>query len=87
MGSSEWQQHPALLERKDGTLVAWYCCVYAPRTGGAYDSQHRTAGRRRRGRSRRTTRRIGALIAFAKDDLPACQTILNGIGNLLADHC
>jgi len=25
------------------------------------------------------TRRIGALIAFAKDDLPACQTILNGI--------
>ena len=36
---------------------------------------------------RRTTRRIGALIAFAKDDLPACQTILNGIGNLLADHC
>jgi len=33
------------------------------------------------------TRRIGALIAFAKDDLPACQTILNGIGNLLADHC
>jgi len=44
MGSSEWQQHPALLERKDGTLVAWYCCVYAPRTGGAYDSQHRTAG-------------------------------------------
>jgi hypothetical protein len=33
------------------------------------------------------TRRIGALIAFAKDDLPACQTILNGIGNLLADRC
>jgi hypothetical protein len=32
------------------------------------------------------TRRIGALIAFAKDDLPACQTILNGIGNLLADY-
>jgi hypothetical protein len=33
------------------------------------------------------TRRIGALIALAKGDLPACQTILNGIGNLLADRC
>src|SRR5262245_36295489 len=33
-----------LLERADGTLVAWYRCPYAPRTGGAYDSHHRTAG-------------------------------------------
>jgi putative ABC transport system substrate-binding protein len=35
--------------------VAWYRCFYAPRTGGAYDSHHRTAGvaggpRRRGGR-------------------------------------
>src|SRR6516162_10214935 len=25
-------------------LVAWYRSIYAPRTGGAYDSHHRTAG-------------------------------------------
>src|SRR5262249_61822515 len=46
---------PALLEREDGTLVAWYRFLYAPRTGGAYDSHHRTAGivgrARRRGSS------------------------------------
>src|SRR5215831_9335916 len=38
---------------RDSTLVAWYRSLYAPRTGGAYDSHHRTAGiagRRRRGR-------------------------------------
>src|SRR5262249_53461746 len=29
---------------RDSTLVAWYRCIYAPRTGGAYDSHHRTAG-------------------------------------------
>src|SRR5215470_13758608 len=37
---------------RDSTLVAWYPCLYAPRTGGAYDSHHRTAGiagRTRRG--------------------------------------
>src|SRR5262249_12890068 len=28
----------------DSTLVAWYPSPYAPRTGGAYDSHHRTAG-------------------------------------------
>src|SRR5262249_61097861 len=36
----------------DSTLMAWYLCLYAPRTGGAYDSHHRTAGiagRARRG--------------------------------------
>src|SRR5215831_10546014 len=37
-------QHPALLEREDCTLVAWYPSLYAPRTGGAYDSHHRTSG-------------------------------------------
>src|SRR5215470_7880307 len=39
---------------RDSTLVAWYPSLYAPRTGGAYDSHHRTAGvagrTRRRGR-------------------------------------
>src|SRR5262249_47613044 len=38
---------------KDSTPVAWYRSLYAPRTGGAYDSPHRTsgiAGRTRRGR-------------------------------------
>src|SRR5262249_41505939 len=29
---------------RDSTLVAWYRCFYAPRTGGAYDSHHPTAG-------------------------------------------
>src|SRR6516164_2927987 len=47
-------QHPALIERQDCTLVAWYPSLYAPRAGGAYDSHHRTAGiagrTRRRGR-------------------------------------
>jgi hypothetical protein len=33
----------AFLEREDGTLVAWYSALYAPRAGGAYDSHHRTA--------------------------------------------
>src|SRR6516165_9326024 len=40
---------------RDSTLVTWYPSLYAPRTGGAYDSHHRTAGiagctRRRGGR-------------------------------------
>src|SRR5262249_563109 len=39
-GNSGWN----LLEREDDTLVAWYRSIYAPRTGGAYDSHHRTAG-------------------------------------------
>ena len=29
---------------RDSTLAACYRCLYAPRTGGAYDSHHRTAG-------------------------------------------
>src|SRR6516165_6518793 len=37
-------QHPALLERQDYSVVAWYRSLYAPRTGGAYDSHHRTTG-------------------------------------------
>src|SRR5215468_9424639 len=37
-------QHSALLEWQDYTVVAWYRSLYAPRTGGAYDSHHRTAG-------------------------------------------
>jgi hypothetical protein len=39
---------------RDSTLAAWYRSPYAPRTGGAYDSHHRTAGiagRTRRGGS------------------------------------
>src|SRR5262249_35266389 len=43
---------------KDSTLVTWYPCVYAPRTGGAYDSHHRTAGIAGR------TRRRGFLVFF-----------------------
>src|SRR5262249_56855369 len=37
-------QHSALLERQDYTVVACYRSIYAPRTGGAYDSHHRTEG-------------------------------------------
>src|SRR5262249_39215634 len=58
MGSSERRQHPLLLERKDGTLAAWYRWLYAPRAGGAYDSHHRTAGI-----AGRTWRRGGGLAA------------------------
>src|SRR5262245_40031786 len=36
---------PRLVPRvRDSTLVAWYRSIYAPRTGGAHDSHHRTAG-------------------------------------------
>jgi len=38
------KQHPASFKRQDCTLMAWYRYVYAPRTGGAYDSHHQTAG-------------------------------------------
>jgi ABC transporter substrate binding protein len=38
------EANPAVLEREDCTLVAWYPSLYAPRTGGAYGSHHRTAG-------------------------------------------
>src|SRR5262249_31794052 len=40
----EATSNPAHLEREDCTLVTWYRSLYAPRTGGAYDSHHRTAG-------------------------------------------
>ena len=42
---------------RDSTLAAWYPSLYAPRTGGAYDSHHRTAGVAGR------TRRRGGLVA------------------------
>src|SRR6516225_12180371 len=38
------QRRPCPPEREDCALVAWYRSLYAPRTGGAYDSHHRTAG-------------------------------------------
>src|SRR5262249_35721252 len=41
---------------RDSTLVAWYPSLYAPRTGGAYDSHHRTAGI-----AGRTRRRCGGV--------------------------
>src|SRR6516225_9957039 len=49
----ESNQHPACLQRQVCTLVA-YRFLYAPRTGGAYDSHHRTAGS-----TGRTQRRSG----------------------------
>src|SRR5262249_48344093 len=48
----------ALLERQDCTPMAWYRFLYAPRTGGAYDSHHRTAGI-----AGRTRRRGGCMAA------------------------
>src|SRR5262249_56758919 len=36
----------------DSTPMAWYRSLYAPRTGGAYDSHHRTAGVAGRARRR-----------------------------------
>ena len=48
---------------RDSTLVPWYSSPYAPRTGGAYDSHHRTARiasctrRRSGGRLRRARER------------------------------
>ena len=47
-----------LLERQDCRLVTWYRSLYAPRTGGAYDSHHRMAGI-----AGRTRRRSGAMAA------------------------
>src|SRR5215472_17623282 len=58
---------PALLEREDCTLVSWYRSVCAPRTGGAYDSHHRTTGIA--GRTRRSGR-VAACGARAVSALP-----------------
>ena len=49
--------------------MAWYRCLYAPRTGGAYDSHHRTAGiagctRRRGSRVAACGARLVALAAL-----------------------
>ena len=49
--TTEAEAHPALLERKDCTPMAWYPFLYAHRAGGAHDSHHRTA--RVAGRTRR----------------------------------
>src|SRR5215468_5509050 len=49
----------------DSTLMAWYSCLYAPRTGGAYDSHHRTAGVA--GRTRRRGGGVAARGAGAAD--------------------
>src|SRR5215472_5260130 len=38
------QPASCLLEREDCTPMVWYRFLYAPRTGGAYDGHHRTAG-------------------------------------------
>src|SRR5262249_32045016 len=53
----ESNQHPAFLERQDCTPMACYPSLYAPRTGGAYDSHHRAAGIAGR------TRRHGGCVA------------------------
>jgi len=54
---------------KDSAFVAWYPSLYAPRTGGAYDSHHRTAGiaGRTRRRGRVATRRARAAASDAGD--------------------
>src|SRR5215831_10499621 len=45
-------------DREDCTLAAWYRSIYAPRTGGAHGSHHRTAGTA--GRTRRRDCRVAA---------------------------
>jgi ABC transporter substrate binding protein len=69
-------QHPALFERQDCTLVTWYRFLYAPRTGGAYDSHHRTAGiagRTRRRGCRMAARGARAAARDAGDRVPEQQ--------------
>src|SRR5262245_7107187 len=52
---------------RDSTLVAWYRSLYAPRTGGAYDSHHRAAGIAGRTRRRGGVAARGAGAADRKD--------------------
>src|SRR5215472_14360228 len=60
---------------RDSTLAAWYRSLYAPRTGGAYDSHHRTAGIAGR------TRRGGGVAAGG-----AGAAAIGGAGNRVARH-
>src|SRR5262249_33949765 len=61
------------LNREDRALVACYRCIYAPRTGGAYESHHRTAGIA--GRARRCGGRLAARGArAAASHFPAIST-------------
>src|SRR5262249_15375974 len=58
---------------RDSTLVAWYRFLYAPRTGGAYDSHHRTAGivdGARRHSGSVAARGAGAAAGGASDRVP-----------------
>src|SRR6516225_8597384 len=68
--TTQVKAHPAVLERQDYTLVPWYRFLHAPRTGGAHDSHHRTAGiagRARRRGSRVAARGGGAAAVHAGD--------------------
>src|SRR5262245_60730955 len=56
---------------RDSTLVAWYRSIYAPRTGGAYDSHHRTAGID--SRARRRGGRVAACSACAAGADKTCR--------------
>jgi hypothetical protein len=73
---------PALLWREDYALVAWYRSLYAPRTGGAYDSHHRTAGIA--GRTRRRSGCVAARGASAAGDTEAL--IFSGSGRAVGGH-
>src|SRR5262245_53924353 len=82
------------LHREDCTLVAWYRSLYAPRTGGAYDSHYRTAriaGCTRRRGSGVAARGAGAAVGDAGGRVPqpclACRmdTFLDRIPHGLRD--
>src|SRR5262245_15423007 len=57
---------------RDSTLVAWYRSLYAPRTGGAYDSHHRTAGTDNRTRRRGGVAARGARAAIGPGAADRC---------------
>src|SRR5262249_12758822 len=74
------QRRPRPPDREDCTLLAWYRSIYAPRTGGAHDSHHRTAGIA--GRTRRRGSRVAARGARAAGRAHAAHWSARAAGGL-----
>src|SRR5262245_45338578 len=75
----EMKRRISVREREDCALVAWYGYLYAPRTGGAYGSHHRTAGIA--GRTRRCGRRMAARGTRAAAGADATHRRLMNVGD------